>query len=194
MLQSEADEIIERYVSCFSKFDDMEAFEGIDPIATELAPETLGEYGEKHWQPLKVETPRPVLDSIYAKLPARFPPLHERLVLSYRWAEVDLGTYRLVANPPGSGLDGLFREMTGDEGLRESLLPAGYIQFGKGPDVNYDPVCFDLNARKKNREFRIVQIDHEEILCNYRIKVVHELAPSFDQLVRHTIERAAQIK
>ncbi len=172
----------------------MTAFEGIDLIATELASETLGAYGEKHWQPLKVETPRSALDSIYAKLPARFPPLYERLVLSYRWAEVDLGTYRLVANPPGSGVDGLFREMSGDEGLTESLLPAGYIQFGKGPDVNYDPVCFDLNARRKNREFRIVQIDHEEILCNYRIKVVDELAPSFEQLVKHTIERSAQVK
>ena len=122
MLQSKADEIIERYISCFSKFDDMTAFEGIDLIATELASETLGAYGEKHWLPLKVETPRSALDSIYAKLPARFPPLYERLVLSYRWAEVDLGTYRLVANPPGSGVDGLFREMSGDEGLTESLL------------------------------------------------------------------------
>jgi hypothetical protein len=31
---------------------------------------------------------------------------------------------------------------------------------------------------------------HEEILCNERIKVVAELAPTFEQLLRTTIEAA----
>jgi hypothetical protein len=55
---------------------------------------------------------------------------------------------------------------------------------------DYDPVCFDLKSRKKNREFSIVKLDHEEILCNERIKVVAELAPTFEQLVKTTIEVA----
>jgi hypothetical protein len=74
-----------------------------------------------------------------------------------------------------------------DPGLWNALIPAGFIQFGKGPDVDYDPVCFDIRAR--TGDCRIVKIDHEEILCNNRIKVVAELAPSFEKLVLTTIEQ-----
>ena len=81
-------------------------------------------------------------------------------------------------------------EIEKDKGLWESLIPAGYIQFGKGPDIDYDPICFDIKSRTKRNDYRIVKIDHEEILCNYRLKVVAELAPSFEELVRLTIERA----
>jgi hypothetical protein len=35
-----------------------------------------------------------------------------------------------------------------------------------------------------------VKIDHEEILCNNRVKVVAELALGFEELVRQTIESA----
>ena len=78
--------------------------------------------------------------------------------------------------------------------MAPTLLEAGYIQFGRGPDSDFDPVCFDLKSRKKyNRECKIVKLNHEEILCNNRIKVVSELAASFEQLVRNTIERAGQL-
>jgi hypothetical protein len=115
--------------------------------------------------------------------------LYEQLVLSPRWAEVDLKSYRLLANPPD--LAGLLNQISRDPAFWASLLSAGYIQFGRGPDIDYDPVCFDVNSRKKNnRECRIVKIDHEEILCNNRIKVVGELASSFEELVDDTISQA----
>ena len=72
---------------------------------------------------------------------------------------------------------------------RLSSLP-DFIQFGKGPDLDYDAVCFDIKTRKQGGDCRIVKIDHEEILCNNRVKVVAELAPSFYQLVLQTIELA----
>ncbi len=56
--------------------------------------------------------------------------------------------------------------------------------------MDYDPVCFDINSRKKNGECRIVKIHHEEILCNNRVKLVAELAPSFRDLVLGTIDQA----
>jgi hypothetical protein len=37
---------------------------------------------------------------------------------------------------------------------------------------------------------QVVKIDHEEILCNRRIKIVAELAPSFEDLVLGTIQAA----
>jgi hypothetical protein len=131
-----------------------------------------------------------LLDALYARLPARFPPLYEKLVLSYRWAQVYLPSFSLLANPPGPDLGSLLKEITRDKGLWESLDPAGYIQFGRGPDIDYDPVCFDIKSRTKNKDYRIVKIDHEEILCNWRVKVVAEVAPSFEKLVQQTIESA----
>jgi hypothetical protein len=122
-----------------------------------------------------------------------FPPFKEQLVLTYRWAEVDLGSYRLFGNPIGADLSGLLHEMLKDKFLSACLLKNGYIPFGKGPDIDYDPVCFDVTSRKENREFTIVKLDHEEILCNERIKVVAELAPTFEQLVRNTLETATRM-
>jgi len=57
--------------------------------------------------------------------------------------------------------------------------------------MDYDPVCFDIKSRKKNGECRIVKIDHEEILCNNRVKLVAELAPSFRELVIRTIDQGS---
>jgi hypothetical protein len=123
------------------------------------------------------------LVAVYSKLPAKFSPLYEKLVLRYRWEEVDLGLFRLLANPPHNDLSGLTNEIFKDPGLAESLIPGGFIQFGKGPDINYDPVCFDIKNRRKDGDYRIVQIDHEGILSNYKIRIVAELAPSFRDLL-----------
>jgi hypothetical protein len=70
------------------------------------------------------------------------------------------------------------------------LIPAGFVQFGKGPDFDYDPVCFDLTHRVTDGDCRIVKFDHEEILCNYRLVEVGELAPSFRRLVELVIDDA----
>ncbi len=184
-------DLLAQSVATFEKFDDMSGSRELDPVAWELRIVEPDEYGSIEWRPAKTATDPKLLDPLYARLPARFPPLYEQLVLSYRWAEVDLQSFRLLANPPGADLDGLLAEIEKDKGLTESLIPAGYIKFGKGTDMDYDPVCFDIKSRTKGKDYRIVKIDHEEILCNCRVKVVAELAPSFEQLVRQTIERAS---
>jgi hypothetical protein len=184
--------LLERFVASFEKMDDMAGF-GLDPVELQLSVGEPDEYGRKRWQPLKVTSEVALLEPIYARLPARFPPLYQRLVLSYRWADIDLQSYRLFANPPGPNLSGLLDQMTQDPTLWKYLLPAGYVQFGKGPDVDYDAICFDFNSRKKNGDCRIVKIDHEEILCNDRVKVVAELALTFEQLVVQTIDRASRV-
>jgi hypothetical protein len=71
-----------------------------------------------------------------------------------------------------------------------NLGPAGFIQFGRAPGGHFDPVCFDTKSRNGKKDCRIVRIDHEEVLCNYRVKVVEEIAPSFERLVTDTIQRA----
>jgi hypothetical protein len=184
--------LIESFVASFEKLDEMLVVdEHLDVIGWQLAFSEPDQYGFKSWRPIKVETPANALEAIYAKLPARFPRLYEKLVLTYRWEQVDLQRCRLLANPPGDGLTGLLEQMSKDPALWNTLRAAGYIQFAKGPDIDYDPVCFDLSARKKNGDCRIVKIDHEEILCKNRLKVVSEVAPSFDDLMRRTIEIAS---
>jgi len=183
-------ELARKFVESFEVLgENLNFFEHLEPVAAQLASGPTDSYGQKRWKPLAVQTESAELGPLYGKLPARFPPLYEDLVLSYRWADVDLGNLTLLANPPGSGLGGLLRRISGDTGLWETLIPNGYIPFGKGADYDYDPVCFDIKTRT-NRDYRVVKIDHEEILCNYRIEVVAELAPSFRALVLQTIERA----
>lgn len=183
--------LVDCFVASFEKLDEMTAMEDIDPTAWEL---TVGDahpqFGYKHWRAVRVETPAECLEAVYSKLPARFPPLFERLVLSYRWAEVDLQLFTLLANPLGPDLSRFLVEMSKDNFLWTYLLRSGYVQFGKGSDMDYDPVCFDISSRKRNRDYRIVKIDHEEILCNNRLKVVAELVPSFEQLALQTIDQA----
>lgn len=181
--------LLERFIASFEKLDELTAWDS-DPIAKRLAAGNPDQLGFRHWRPIPVNTSASLLDPLYEKLPARLPRLYERLVLSYRWAEVHLKTFTLLANPPGPDLSGLLQQMSRDPALWDALLPSGYIQFGKGPDMDYDPVCFDIKSRKKNGECRVVKIDHEEILCNNRVKLVAELAPSFRELVMQTIDQA----
>jgi len=191
MNASKDDELLlEQLVASFDKLDEMLAVEELNPIDWKLPAGELDQFGRKRWRPAKVDTERQALDSMYSQLPARFPPVFELLVLSYRWDVVDLKLFRLLPNPPGPDLTGLLKEMSKDRSLWDFLLPRGYIQFGKGPDFDYDPVCFDISSRKKNGDYGIVTIDHEEILCNKKLKVVAKLAPSFEELVNMVIQIA----
>ena len=181
--------LIERFIASFEKLDEMTAWDH-DAVARQLAAGDPNQFGYKRWKPAKVDTEMELLEPIYSKLPARFPPLFERLVLSYRWAEIDLQSCRLLANPPGRDLSGLFDQMSKDAVLWNCLLRAGYVRFGMGTGGDYDPVCFDISSRKKNRDCRIVKIDHEQILCNDRVKVIAEIASGFEELIVRTIDQA----
>jgi hypothetical protein len=184
------EELLERYVATFPRLDEMVVDVTWFPAAAGLVVGDTDLSDYKQWEVIKVDTPPQQLEEGYTRLPARFPRLFELMLLSYRWAEVDLGTYTLLANPPAPDLNEFFRQISKDPSLWEALIPAGFIQFGKGTDLDYDPVCFDIKTRKHGGDCRIVKIDHEEILCNNRVKVVAELAPSFYQLVLQTIELA----
>jgi hypothetical protein len=89
------EELLEKYVATFSRFDEMVVDIVWVPLAMPLVVGDSDLDDFKQWEPLKVETDPAELEEVYANLPARFPRLYERMVLSYRWAEVDLGTYTL---------------------------------------------------------------------------------------------------
>jgi len=195
MTNSADQQLVSEFVLTFTKLDECRIFEGdAYPFRFQLAVGDPDEYGYRRWEPIQVATDRSCLDNVYAKLPARFPPLYEQLILSYRWAEVDLRTFTLLANPPGDSLELFVEQIYRDKHLTKILESNGYVRFAKGPDMDYDPICFDLQQRRQNGDFRIVKLDHEEILCNSRIREVAELASSFRDLVLKTIEAAKTLR
>lgn len=146
------DTLLQEFVATFDKLSDMAEYADIHPIVSELAIGELDDLGMTHWKPSRVDTEHRFLDQIYSKLPGRLPPLFEKLLLSYRWAEVDLQLFTLIANPPGSDLSRFFQQISKDRGLWESLIPAGYIQFAKGRDYDYDLVCFDVKRHRNDND------------------------------------------
>ena len=86
----------------------------------------------------------------------------------------------------GKNLDDFKQEIFSDKHLWPTLFENMFIQFGKGrKEDDYDPVCFNIN-----NNMAIVKLDHEEILCNKKIKIVKTLASSFAELANNTISKS----
>ncbi len=185
--------LLERFAATFCVLDETIAFGDGDPAAAALAVGPIDEYGWRRWEPRAVRTPPSALAPLYQKLPARFPPLYEELVLSYRWARVDLGLVTLLANPIAPDLSGLGTEIFSDPGLVETLVPNGLLQFGRAGVVDYDPICFDIRARGKGGEAPVVRVDHEQVLCHRRLRT-RPVASTFRVLVDEIIAKAAQAR
>lgn len=155
----------------------------LDAFVAAFVVEETDIFGEVAGPPVVRVTESKALEPLYAVLPGTFPPLFEQLVLSYRWPVSELPTMSLLANPEGPTLDGLLAEIRRDRGLWEGLAPHDYLPFGRGRRGSYDPVCFDTHSRDQDGDCRVVQIDHEAILCRSRVREVTEIKPSFRALV-----------
>ena len=187
------DDVLRRFVEAFPVFDGMRVGLDLelDGDITEIVAAPFDAGGWTDWRPARVDLSEDALQELYRHVPGPLPPLYERLVLSYRWTEVDVGRVRLLGSLP-PGLQGLQGAILRDPGLFEQLSPAGFLQFGRGPDMDYDPVCFDLRRREADGDCRIVKFDHEEILCNRRLREVAEIAPSFRALVESILADAGR--
>ena len=122
-----------------------------------------------------------LLEKLEAGLPKRLPQSFGSLLLRYSFPSFDAGGITFFSWQ--SETSEIFHVLPPNEGtLSEVLLPSGYIQIGRPDTGDFDAVCFDLNPAKQNREYRIVRADHEEILCNSRVRIVEELWSSFSSL------------
>jgi hypothetical protein len=180
------DDLLARFVETFEHFDALSSLpsEPVPPELTIPAPT-----GFDRWRPAVIATGRDRLENFYRKVPGPFPALYEQLVLSYRWLDVHLGTVMLFGNPPGPNLDRLTAAILSDPVLINTLLPAGLIPFGRVSGGGYDPMCFDLNARKRD-DCPIIQVEHESVLSQDRIGKKWLRYPSFRELVCETIDLA----
>lgn len=128
--------------------------------------------------PVRAENNLARLAMFEEKLPKRLPQSFAGFLSRYSFPAFDVMGVTLFAWEPNSNQ--FAREASAAKGsLSRLMLPAGYVQMGRPDTGDFDAICFDLNEKKQNREFRIVRIDHEEILCNGKIHLVGELWPSF---------------
>jgi hypothetical protein len=66
------------------------------------------------------------------------------------------------------------------------LLKQGFLRFARPAGGSYDPVYFDCRNSRRKGEPAVVRVDHEEILCNDRLRVLEQLAAGFDVLLEET--------
>ncbi len=200
MQTSEQDRtLLAQFVATFEKFGELRVLENEIDFTQEIVEAFIQgtiDISWKEWRPQAHQTEAVELGKFYQALgllgkgSTRFPPLYETLILSYRWSEVDLGRYRLLANEFSSDLSPLARCIRQGEGFFSTLVSNGYWQFGRAENDDFDPICFDFRYRQKNGDCRVVRIDHEDIMCRFVIREVGELAPNFRSLVQDTIHRA----
>lgn len=145
--------LLQQFVEAFQRFDEMIAPD-VTPVEL-LIEQKVDEWdswsSELKWQPKCIETSPERLAPLYSRIAGRFPFLYEQLVLSFRWLEVDLKVIRLLGNPPGPDFTDLTQAIFNDPVIADVLIPAGFIPFARS-SINYDPICFDLNAMPRQRD------------------------------------------
>ena len=176
------DELVDRFVHYLNGA-------GFEPRFPDEIPEELRASNTEsemfHWQ-IHPASLNPWVEKLAEKFPQQWPMPFYSLIERYRFPNIEVGPLMLFAN---SGHD-LFYELSkrvfADEGIFPLLHSHGLLQFGLPNEANYDPVCFDLK-RQNRGDAPIVQLDHEEILLRNRIRIVQEIAPSFNQFMQRAI-------
>lgn len=98
-----------------------------------------------------------------------------------------MGLCRLLSNRSDRSLLPPRDEIIANRVPAEVLLRNGVIQFARGPEEDYDPVCFDARVSRPECDYAIIRLDHEDILCRGVLSVTDQIAPSFRTLVQMTI-------
>lgn len=134
-----------------------------------------------HGVPIREDDNHSRLNAFEEKLPKRLPQSFASLLSHYSFPAFDVMGITLYRWD--SDRNPYIEEAEAAKGsLSELLLPSGYVQIGRPEGGDFDAICFDFTQPAQNREFRIVQIDHEYILCDRKIRVSGELWPSFIKL------------
>lgn len=132
--------------------------------------------------PIRAEENASRLRAFKEKLPTRLPQSFESFLSRYSFPVFDVLGITFFGWDSESS-EYIVQASVPKNSLSELLIPAGYVQIGR-PDIgNFDGICFDLNHQAQNREYQLVQVDHEEILCNWKVRVTRNLWPSFVRLV-----------
>jgi hypothetical protein len=141
--------VIEEFVNTFAILDELLLLRDIDVEDGDVVPLSTSGWDADNravWRPVGVRTSRAVLKDLYQRVPGPLPSMYEELILSYQWAEVDLGRLTLLANLVPTPQT-LANAISHDRVLFRVLSDGGFAQFGRGHDYDYDPVCCDISRR-----------------------------------------------
>jgi hypothetical protein len=126
------------------------------------------------------------LPDVERRLPFRLPPTFRSLISRYLFPSFEVGPLTLysvgVSDPDESGMEfelAIFK----DPFMSPFLLKNGLLPFARPADWSYDPICFDFRSSNRKSEPAVLRIDHEEILCNERLRVVETISPAFHELM-----------
>ena len=132
----------------------------------------------------------PWVETLEAELPRRFPASFRSLVTRYAFPAFDAGGLSFFSNTGGDSRAELGVAIFRDDVIAGVTLGSGFIQFARPDDGSYDPVCFDATRAASNREFPLVRLDHEEILCRGGVRGLKVVAPSFYRFAASIAGRA----
>lgn len=141
--------------------------------------------GAFHWQ-MAHSTDADWLAEVEHRLPFSLPPAFRSLLARYLFPSFAAGPLTFysvgVRSPDSHGME--FRvAIFADRYMCPFLFKNGLLPFARPADVSYDPVCFDFRSSHRKSEPAVVRIDHEEILCNDRLRVREVISPAFDVLI-----------
>jgi hypothetical protein len=136
--------------------------------------------------PIRPEDNASRLRMFEEKLPKRMPQSFESFFSRYSFPAFDVLGITLFEWDSNSNKY-IVEASAPKNSLSELLIPAGYVQIGRPDEGDFDAICFDLNREAQNREYRIVLVDHEDILCNWKVRVTGGPWPSFIKLVESAL-------
>ncbi len=138
--------------------------------------------------PIRAEDNASRLRMFEEKLPKRMPQSFESFLTRYSFPAFDVLGITLFGWDSDSNKY-IVEAAAPKNSLSELMIQTGYVQIGRPDTGDFDAICFDLNRQAQNREYRVVQVDHEDILCNWKVRVTGELWPSFIKLVESALSR-----
>jgi hypothetical protein len=127
----------------------------------------------------------PCLPELEALLPFRLPASFRSLIARYLFPAFEahpLFLYSVgVPDPKSTGEE--FRYAIFDAVMFPFLVDKGLLRFARQHDWSYDPVCFGFRNPNRKSEPGVVRVDHEEILCHERLRVIETISPAFHELM-----------
>jgi hypothetical protein len=163
-----------------------------EPLPTEEVPAPLRKDGDYVWYPDIHTGWRIVADdnseriaALQSRIGRRFPPSFLNFISRYSFPAFEFGPLLFFANHREETYWDLSRKVFLDPGMSPLLLGGGFIQVGNPFFYNYDPVCFDCNLGSE--EPRLVQLDHEAILCDREIRIIEVVSPSFIDFLKAAV-------
>jgi len=132
----------------------------------------------------------PWIEPLEKLLPKRFPVSYNSLITRYAFPAFDAGGIHFFANSGDQSLDELSVAIFDDQNIAQVTHADCLIQFARPEGGSYDPICFDARRSANNREYPIVRLNHEDILCHNQIGSPTNVAHSFYHFVFDFVRRA----